>query len=302
MSATSGWELVTSDRLRSQILSLLRRRALRRGASPSDGTLRRAAVRIERRLFSRARPAGPARVSPVGGVTRLFSTVLRKRILHMPARRAGAGVWRALGLRPVQEAEFSEGLGHATARVELHRRILASMGADAPTDPAVIAQMILHNQAQLRADGSHARKKRQTHSFPDLAYLTQDGKRRVNVEIDTTDAGMRKHMKTLPKRDRDAINIFAKTDPYTGAIIEVVRCRGRRCTKPIKGARAADPAQWLPKASAKSAPARPAPPAQRPAPGRARASRSMAPQRRPIRAQRRPVGRGGQREFELSFF
>jgi hypothetical protein len=107
-------------------------------------------------------------------------------------------------------AEYSDGYGH---RVAQNAIVDTLMRAGLPLfDPRVHSATDLtvrDNRQQVIGSGT------EPGNVPDVSYMGAD-RSRVNVEVDTTPAGLRRHMRELIRRDPAARHVGVLVDPRTG--------------------------------------------------------------------------------------
>jgi hypothetical protein len=130
-------------------------------------------------------------------------------------------------------------------------------------------------------DTASARGRNLPLNVPDVSYMGSDG-HRVNVEVDTTAASLRRHMSRLIRRDPAARHVGILVDPRTG------RPMGQWVYQPRPGRRGPVRLQYVPGGLALPAPRRPAQARdQRPAPPAVMLG--LAPPRTPARRRRQGV-------------
>lgn len=221
MSAQPGWELVTSDRFRNQIVSHLRRRALRAGRSPGEQPLRRAADRIASRVIVNARPSGSPRRSRYGGIARVFTTRLGRHLYSVMTQRAGAGVWSIQQIWKVQEGERENNRAIQTYLTQLDQLLWNRAGMQRKSTAAQDRTVVDgNNRIMVDSQGNKiappAGGRQQTY-WTDRTYVYSDPVSgqvgRANIETDTSAREMKKKIQERVRPD--VFNMFVRVNSKT---------------------------------------------------------------------------------------
>ena len=201
------------------------------------GDIQNAIARSIRDVAQNASRVGALRHSTTGQRFPVFSSALGNGSYRLITRQLGPARNALVSIQPhaASSAETETGPGAADIHIGLFRHLerLGLVDAGAPGGGRIPQdRAVRYGMAQVNAAGQSTPNRSRSQgdpSFnkPDISYIDSNG-RRVNIEIDTSRQGMRRHRILETRADPQALHLGVRVNRQ-GQILEVMR------TDPLTG-------------------------------------------------------------------